>query len=75
MSRTTTLLRAVAWASALLAVVVTTPAAAAAKTEIQWWHALQATLGERVNEIAATGLARETLEILVETYGRSYPRV
>jgi glycerol-3-phosphate dehydrogenase len=27
------------------------------------------------DEIAATGLARETLEILVETYGRSYPRV
>jgi glycerol-3-phosphate dehydrogenase len=27
------------------------------------------------DEIAATGLARETLEVLVETYGRGYPRV
>jgi glycerol-3-phosphate dehydrogenase len=27
------------------------------------------------DEIAATGLSRETLQILVETYGRGYPRV
>jgi glycerol-3-phosphate dehydrogenase len=27
------------------------------------------------DEIAATGLSRETLEVLVETYGRGYPRV
>lgn len=26
-------------------------------------------------ELAATGLPRETLEMLVETYGRGYPRV
>src|SRR5438552_17521308 len=29
-----------------------TSALAEARTEIQWWHALQAVLGERVNEIA-----------------------
>src|SRR6185295_5563324 len=33
--------------------LVASPAAALAKTEIQWWHAMQGVLGERVNEIAA----------------------
>jgi sn-glycerol 3-phosphate transport system substrate-binding protein len=28
------------------------PSAALAKTDIQWWHAMQGVLGERVNEIA-----------------------
>src|SRR5215467_11746194 len=29
------------------------PSPSEAKTEIQWWHAMQGVLGERVNEIAA----------------------
>lgn len=34
-------------------VLVASPSAVLAKTEIQWWHAMQGVLGERVNEIAA----------------------
>jgi sn-glycerol 3-phosphate transport system substrate-binding protein len=73
MSRTTTLLRAGAWALALLAAVVTTPAPAAAKTEIQWWHALQATLGERVNEIAAKFNASQSEYEVKPIFKGSYP--
>ncbi len=45
------------WTSAtcavtLLAVLLALPSPALAKTEIQWWHAMQGVLGERVNEIA-----------------------
>jgi sn-glycerol 3-phosphate transport system substrate-binding protein len=42
-------LRIAALAALALAV---NPSAALAKTDIQWWHAMQGVLGERVNEIA-----------------------
>ena len=45
-------LRALRLAVLVGAVILAVPGAALAKTEIYWWHALQATLGERVNEIA-----------------------
>ena len=34
-------------------VLAASPSVALAKTDIQWWHAMQGVLGERVNEIAA----------------------
>src|SRR4029450_1139244 len=46
-------LRALRLAVLVGAVILAVPGAALAKTEIYWWHALQATLGERVNEMAS----------------------
>ena len=47
--------------AALVAVLVLVgPSAARAKTDIQWWHAMTAVLGERVNEIAAKFIASQT---------------
>jgi glycerol-3-phosphate dehydrogenase len=40
----------------------------AGKVEARVWMDVSA-------EMAATGLARETLEMLIETYGRGYPRI
>ena len=62
MSRTTTILRSMTWALALsAAVVLTAPTPALAKTEIQWWHAMQATLGERVSARQFAGQATQAL--------------
>jgi len=59
----------------VLASVVTLPApgAALAKTEIYWWHALQATLGERVNEIAAKFNASQNEYEVKAIFKGSYP--
>src|SRR5256712_4260917 len=59
---------------ALVAVVVlVSPSAALAKTEIQWWHALTAVLGERVNEIAAKFNAAQNECEVKAVYKGSYP--
>jgi sn-glycerol 3-phosphate transport system substrate-binding protein len=58
----------------LLAVAVClAPAPALAKTEIQWWHALQAVLGERVNEIAAKFNASQSDYTVNAVFKGSYP--
>jgi sn-glycerol 3-phosphate transport system substrate-binding protein len=53
MRRTLKFWTSATWAVTVLALLLAAPAPAAAKTEIQWWHAMQGVLGERVNEIAA----------------------
>ena len=59
---------------ALVAVaVLVSPSAALAKTEIQWWHALTAVLGERVNEIAAKFNASQNDYEVKAVYKGSYP--
>src|SRR5207247_7027924 len=74
MSRTTTILRSMTWALALsAAVVLSAPTPALAKTEIQWWHAMQATLGERVNEIAAKFNASQSEYEVKAIFKGSYP--
>ena len=54
-------------------VTLTAPGAALAKTEIYWWHALQATLGERVNEIAAKFNASQSDYEVKAIFKGSYP--
>jgi sn-glycerol 3-phosphate transport system substrate-binding protein len=54
-------------------VVAALPGIALAKTEIQWWHALQATLGERVNEIAAKFNASQSEYEVKAIFKGSYP--
>ena len=49
------------------------PGAALAKTEIVWWHALQAALGERVNEIAAKFNASQNEYEVKAIFKGSYP--
>ena len=44
---------AVGVVSVLASVLAVHLGVASAKTEFQWWHAMQGVLGERVNEIAA----------------------
>ena len=73
MSCTTTLWRSAVGACALLAAVTLVPAPALAKTEIQWWHAMQATLGERVNEIAAKFNASQSEYEVKTVFKGSYP--
>src|SRR5205814_8308009 len=59
---------------ALVAVAVRlSPSAALAKTEIQWWHALTAVLGERVKESAAKFNASQTDYEVKAVYKGSYP--
>src|SRR5437773_7359170 len=59
---------------ALLAVaVLVSPSAALARTDIQWWHAMTAVLGERVNEIAAKFNASQTDYEVKAVYKGSYP--
>src|SRR5438552_13074515 len=53
--------------------VLVSPSAALAKTEIQWWHALTAVLGERVNEIAAKFNASQNEYEVKAIYKGSYP--
>jgi sn-glycerol 3-phosphate transport system substrate-binding protein len=54
-------------------IVVALPGIALAKTEIYWWHALQATLGERVNEIAAKFNASQSEYEVKAIFKGSYP--
>src|SRR5437867_6244402 len=59
---------------ALLAVaVLVSPSAALARTDIQWWHAMTAVLGERINEIAAKFNASQNDYELKAVYKGSYP--
>jgi len=55
------------------AVFLAAPGAASARTEIYWWHALQATLGERVNEIAAKFNASQSDYEVKAIFKGSYP--
>jgi sn-glycerol 3-phosphate transport system substrate-binding protein len=57
----------------LVACVVSLPTAVLAKTEIQWWHALQLVLGERVNEIAAKFNASQNDYEVKAIFKGSYP--
>lgn len=57
---------------ALLAVVVM-PATVSAKTDIQFWHALQAVLGERTQEIAAKFNASQKDYEVKAIFKGSYP--
>ena len=50
-----------------------TSALAEARTEIQWWHALQAVLGERVNEIATKFNASQPDYEVKAVFKGSYP--
>src|SRR5262249_57533819 len=59
---------------ALVAVAVLTgPSVAVAKTEIQWWHAMTAVLGERVAEIAAKFNTLQNDYQVKAIYKGSYP--
>src|SRR5437899_12113362 len=53
--------------------LVGVPAPALARTEIQWWHAMTAVLGERVNEIAAKFNASQNDYEVKAVYKGSYP--
>ena len=55
------------------AAVLVSPSAALAKTEIQWWHAMTAVLGERVNEIATKFNASQNDYEVKAVYKGSYP--
>jgi sn-glycerol 3-phosphate transport system substrate-binding protein len=65
------------WAGIVLVLTATallaSPAPSMAKTEIQWWHAMTAVLGERVNEIAAKFNASQTEYEVKAVYKGSYP--
>jgi sn-glycerol 3-phosphate transport system substrate-binding protein len=54
-------------------VLATSPAAALAKTEIQWWHAMQGVLGERVVEIANKFNASQKDYEVKAVFKGSYP--
>jgi sn-glycerol 3-phosphate transport system substrate-binding protein len=60
-------------AVAFVALALAMPGTAAAKTEIVWWHALQAALGERVNEIAAKFNASQNDYEVKAVFKGSYP--
>ena len=60
-------------AVALAGLVVALPAPALAKTEIVWWHALQAALGERVQEIASKFNASQSEYEVKAIFKGSYP--
>ena len=66
-------LRALRLAVVVGAVILAVPGAALAKTEIYWWHALQATLGERVNEIATKFNASQNDYEVKAIFKGSYP--
>ena len=54
-------------------VLLGVPAPSFAKTEIQWWHAMTAVLGERVNEIAARFNASQNEYEVRAVHKGSYP--
>src|SRR2546427_9590223 len=59
---------------ALVAIaVLVSPSAALARTDIQWWHAMTAVLGERINEIAAKFNASQNDYEVKAVYKGSYP--
>jgi sn-glycerol 3-phosphate transport system substrate-binding protein len=60
-------------AVALAVLVVALPGTAFAKTEIVWWHALQAALGERVQEIASKFNASQSEYEVKAIFKGSYP--
>lgn len=60
-------------AVALALLVVALPTTAFAKTEIVWWHALQAALGERVQEIASKFNASQGEYEVKAIFKGSYP--
>jgi sn-glycerol 3-phosphate transport system substrate-binding protein len=62
--------RIVALAALVLAV---SPSAALARTDIHWWHAMTAVLGERVNEIAKKFNASQGEYEVKPVYKGSYP--
>jgi sn-glycerol 3-phosphate transport system substrate-binding protein len=66
-------LRALRLAVVVGSITLAVPGAAWAKTEIYWWHALQATLGERVNEIAAKFNASQNDYEVKAIFKGSYP--
>jgi len=49
------------------------PSVALAKTDIQWWHAMQGVLGERVNEIATNFNATQQDYEVKAVFKGSYP--
>src|SRR5881409_1491975 len=53
--------------------LVGVPAPALARTEIQWWHAMTAVLGERVNDIATKFNASQNDYEVKAVYKGSYP--
>jgi sn-glycerol 3-phosphate transport system substrate-binding protein len=55
------------------AVIAAGPSPALARTEIFWWHALQATLGERVGEIASKFNASQSDYEVKAIFKGSYP--
>src|SRR6266404_308651 len=57
----------------VVVVVFVSLSAALAKTEIQWWHALTAVLGERVNEIVVKFNASQNDYEVKVVYKGSYP--
>jgi sn-glycerol 3-phosphate transport system substrate-binding protein len=60
-------------AAAFVALALAMPGTAAAKTEIVWWHALQAALGERVQEIASKFNASQNEYEVKAIFKGSYP--
>mgnify|MGYP003694155891 CR=1 FL=1 len=53
--------------------LVALPASAIAATEIQFWHAMTAVLGERVNDIAAKFNASQSEYVVKAVHKGSYP--
>ena len=53
--------------------LVAMPASAIAATEIQFWHAMTAVLGERVNDIAAKFNASQSEYVVKAVHKGSYP--
>jgi sn-glycerol 3-phosphate transport system substrate-binding protein len=66
-------MKPVAAAVVALALALAMPGTAAAKTEIIWWHALQAALGERVQEIASKFNASQNEYEVKAIFKGSYP--
>jgi len=63
-----------AWTVLLVvAAVAARPGTAVARTEIQWWHAMQGVLGERVNEIAAKFNAAQSEYEVKAVFKGTYP--
>lgn len=58
---------------AVLLAVTVMPDQALAKTEIQWWHAMQGVLGDRVNEIAAKFNASQNEYEVKAIFKGAYP--
>ena len=56
-----------------LILMAASPSLALAKTDIQWWHAMQGVLGERVNEIATKFNATQQDYEVKPVFKGSYP--